>query len=469
MKNALSFSILSLALLATSACSFGPKYHRPDVAAPAVFRGAADATSDTSVVANSESLGDAQWFTVFQDEELQKLIREALQNNFDVQIAASRVAQAQAQLGVTRADQFPTINGTGSVARQRNPSNPVFPAFEANMSQLGLSAAWQLDFWGRYRKATEAARANLAASDWGRKAIIGSLVANLATAYFQLRELDLELEVSKRTLEARKESLGLNKTLEEGGAISRIDVHQAEILVEQAAKKLPELEKRVAQQENLISILMGRNPDAVARGKALTEQPLPPTVPAGLPSALLERRPDIRQAEQQLVAANARIGVAKAAYFPQISLTGVAGFQAYSITGLFDSKVYNIGASLTQPIFDFNRNRSNVRLTEAQAQEMILSYRQSVQQAFREVSDALVAVAKNREYRERQQSLRLSAKNASDLSMLRYRGGATSYLEVLRSETDLFDAEIGLAQAQLDERLALVQIYNALGGGWQQP
>jgi multidrug efflux system outer membrane protein len=463
MRRAFPFSVLSLTLLATSACSFGPKYQRPNVAVPAVFR-----ATDATPVAQPESLGDAQWWSVFQDEELQKLIREALQNNFDVQIAASRVAQAQAQLGVTRADQFPTISGTGSAGRQRNPSNPVFPAFEANSSQLGLSAAWQLDFWGRYRKASEAARAELAASDWGRKAVIGSLVANLATAYFQLRELDLELEVSKRTLAARKESLDLNKTLESGGAISRIDVHQAEILVEQAAKKLPELEKRVAQQENLISVLLGRNPDAVARGKALTEQPMPPEVPAGLPSALLERRPDIRRAEQQLIAANARIGVAKAAYFPQISLTGVAGFQAYSLTGLFDSKVYNIGAAMTQPIFDFNRNRSNVRLSEAQAQEMILAYRQSVQQAFREVSDALVAVAKNREYRERQQSLRLSAKNASDLSMLRYRGGATSYLEVLRSETDLFDAEIGLAQAQLDERLALVQIYNALGGGWQQ-
>jgi multidrug efflux system outer membrane protein len=440
----------------------GPKYQRPAVVAPAAYRG----TSEP--VAAVESLGDAKWWTVFQDEELQKLIRTALAENLNVQIAATRIVQAQAQVGITRADQFPVINGTGSLARQRNPSNPVFPAFEANMSQLGLSSMWQLDFWGRYRKATEAARAAMMASEWNRKAVIGTLVANVATAYFQLRELDLELEIANRTVAARNESLGLTRTLEEGGAISLVDVRQAEILVEQAARKMPDLQKRVEQQENLISTLLGRNPDAVTRGKALTDQAMPPTIPAGLPSALLERRPDIRQAELQLVAANARIGVAKAAYFPQISLTGAAGFQAYSITGLFDSKVYNVGAALTQPIFDFGRNRANVRLTEAQKEEMVLTYRQAVQLGFREVSDALVAVTKNREYRERQQALRTAAGQASELSSIRYKGGATSYLEVLRSETDLFDAEIELAQAHLNERLAVIQLYNALGGGWQE-
>jgi multidrug efflux system outer membrane protein len=449
-----------LALL--GGCSFGPKYQRPAVVTPAAYRGAAEPA------ATAEPLGDTKWWTVFQDDELQKLIRTALTENLDVQIAASRIVQAQAQLGVTRADQFPTVNGTGGVSRQRNPSNPVFPAFEANLSQLGLSAAWQFDFWGRYRKATEAARATLLANEWNRKAVLGTLVANVATAYFQLRELDLELEIARRTLSARGESLGLTRTLEEGGAISRLDVHQAEILVEQAARKIPDLEKRTEQQENLISTLLGRNPDAVARGKRLTEQAMPPAIPAGLPSALLERRPDIRRAEWQLVAANARIGVAKAAYFPQISLTGAAGFQAYSVTGLFDSKVYNVGAALTQPIFDFGRNRANVRLTEAQKEEMVLTYRQAIQQAFREVSDALVAVTRNREYRERQESLRTSAGRASELSSIRYKGGATSYLEVLRSETDLFDAEIELAQAQLNERLAVIQVYNALGGGWQE-
>ncbi len=446
-------------LLMLGACTMGPKYQRPAVPAPPAFRAAADATP--------ESLGDAQWWTVFQDEELQKLIRAALAGNLDAKIAASRVAQAQAQLGITRADQFPTINGTGSVARQRNPSNPVFPAFEANMSQLGLSAAWQLDFWGRYRKAAEADRATLAASEWGRKAILATLVSNLATAYFQLREYDLELEIARRTLTARRESLDLTRTLEEGGAVSRVDVHQAEILVEQAGRKVPDLERLIEQQENLISVLTGRNPEGVTRGKSLLEQPLPPTVPAGLPSALLERRPDIRRAELELIAANARIGVAKAAYFPQISLTGTTGFQAYSLTGLFDSKVYNVGAAMTQPIFDYSRIRNTVRLTEARKEEMVFSYLQSIQQAFREVSDALVAVTKRRQYRERQEALRQAAQQAAELSGIRYRGGATSYLEVLQSETALFDSEIDLAQARLNERLALVQIYNALGGGWQ--
>jgi multidrug efflux system outer membrane protein len=458
MKRTLPL-IAALSLIA--GCTMGPRYQRPAVPAPPAFRGAAESAA-------AESLGDAKWWTVFADEELQKLIRTALAENLDVRLAASRIVQAQAQVGITRADQFPVISGTGSVARQRNPSNPVFPAFEANLSQLGLSSVWQLDFWGRYRKATEAARATMMATEWSRKAVLATLVANVATAYLQMRELDLELVISQRTLAARKESLQLNRTLEEGGAISRLEVHQAEVLVQQAARRLPDLEKRIALQENLISTLLGRNPGPVARGAKLTAQVLPPAIPAGLPSALLERRPDIRRAEWQLVAANARIGVAKAALFPQISLTGVAGFQAYSITGLFDSKVYNIGAALTQPIFDMGRNRANVRLSEAQKEEMVLEYLQAVQQGFREVSDALVNVTRNREYRERQESLRRAAGQAAELSTVRYQGGATSYLEVLRSETDLFDAELELAQAQLQERLAVVQVYNALGGGWEQ-
>ncbi|BDC47966.1 RND transporter [Bryobacterales bacterium F-183] len=458
--------LLMLLPLFVAGCTFGPKYQRPAVPAPTQFRGPVAGT-DVDPAA-SASLGDAKWWDVFQDEELQKLIRTALAENLDLRAAAARIAQAQASVGITRADQFPTIDGTGSASRIRNPSNPVFPAFEANLSQLGLSAAWQLDFWGRYRKATEAARAELAATEWGRKAIIGTLVANVATAYFTLRELDLELEVSNRTLAARRESLTLNQTLEKGGAISLMDVHQAEILVEQAARNIPMLQKRIEQQENLISILLGRNPGPVARGLPLVQQPTPPQIPAGLPSSLLERRPDIRQAEQRLIAANARIGVAKAAWFPQISLTGTAGYQAYSIQGLFDSKVYNVGAGLTQPIFNFGRIRNNIRLTEAQKEELIATYQQSVQQGFREVSDALIAIQKNREYRERQQALENAARQATELSRVRYKGGVVSYLEVLQSETTLFSAEIELAQARLDERLAVVQVYNALGGGWQQ-
>lgn len=465
MKRVRILTVAALALL-LSGCAVGPKYKRPDVAPPPVFRGVTEDPASAST--SSETLGDTRWWNLFQDEELQKLIRSALTENFDVKIAATRVAQAQAQLGVTRADQFPQFSATGAAGRQRTPSNPVFPAFEANSSQLGLSAVWQLDFWGRYRKATEAARAALVSSEWGRNAVTATLLANLASAYFQLRELDLELEIARGTLNARRESLKITQTLEQGGAVSGMDVYQAEILVETAARSIPDLEKRIEQQENLINILLGRNPGPVVRGKPLIEQPTTPAIPPGLPSELLARRPDIQRAEYDLIAANARIGVAKAAYFPQISLTGTAGFQAYSLTDLFSSRVYNIGAGMTTPIFDFGRIRSNVRLTEAQKEELVLTYQQAVQQAFREVSDALVAVRKNREYRERQEALRNAARKAADLASIRYKGGVVSYLEVLQSETDLFDSQIGLAQIQLNERLALIQIYNALGGGWQQ-
>lgn len=443
-------------------CAVGPKYQRPAVSAPGQFRGTAAAE------ASKESLGDEQWWRVFQDETLQKLIRAALDESPTIEIAAARVAQAQAQAGITRADQFPSIGAAGAVGRQKTAGMSVFPGYEANSAQLGLTAIWQLDFWGRYRKATEAARAEMMATEWGQKAVVATLVANVASAYFQLRELDLELDVSRRTLEARRESLELNRTLEKGGAISLMDVHQAEILVEQAATRIPDLETRIAQQENLLSMLLGRNPEEIERGRRITEQPLPPDIPAGLPSELLERRPDLQQAEWQLVAANARIGVAKAAWFPQISLTGSGGYQSFGIENLFDSKVYNTGLNLTQSIFEFGRIRSGVRLSEARKEELAATYRQAVQQAFREVSDALVASGKSRESRERQFALREAASRAAALSDIRYRGGVTTYLEVLQSQTSLFDAEIGLAQSELNERLAIVQLYAALGGGWRQ-
>ena len=458
----LSTLLLMSAAALSVGCALGPKYQRPDVNAPGQFRGPATAE------ASKESLGDEQWWRVFKDETLQKLIRAALDESPAVEIAAARVAQAQAQAGITRADQFPSIGASGSVGRQKCAGMSVFPGYEANSAQLGLTAIWQLDFWGRYRKVTEAARAQMTATEWGRRAVVATLVASVASAYFQLRELDLELEVSRRTLAARRESLELNRTLEKGGAISLMDVHQAEILVEQAATRIPDLETRIAQQENLLSTLLGRNPEEIERGQRITEQVLPPEIPAGLPSGLLERRPDLQQAEWQLVAANARIGVAKAAWFPQVSLTGSGGYQAFGIESLFDSKVYNTGLNLTQSIFEFGRIRSGVRLSEAQKVELAASYRQAVQQAFREVSDALIASSKSREFRERQLALRQAASRAADLSNVRYRGGVTTYLEVLQSQTSLFDAEIGLAQSELNERLALVQLYAALGGGWQQ-
>jgi outer membrane protein, multidrug efflux system len=401
---------------------------------------------------------------------LQELIREALSQNYDVRIAATRVLQAQAVLGITRADQFPTISGGASTSNERLPATRVTPAIETSPFEVNLSLFWELDFWGKFRRATEAARASLLATEWGQKAVRSSLVSNVAFAYFQLLELDLEMQISRRTLDSRQESLRLTQVRAKGGTTSLLDVRQSEQLVYTAAATVPDLERRIEQQENLISVLLGKNPGPITRGKPLVENPLLPDVPAGLPSSLLERRPDIQSSEQQLVAANARIGVAKAAYFPQITLTAVGGYQSSALTDLFTGPagLWSFGGQLLQPIFTGGKIRSNVRLTEAQQQEAVLVYQQSIQQAFREVSDSLVAYRRNQEFRLQEGLLTNSAEDATRLANMRYRGGVTSYLEVLDSDTRYFDAQIGLAQAQLNERLALVQLYNALGGGWQQ-
>jgi len=325
-------------------------------------------------------------------------------------------------------------------------------------------------FLGKVSRANESARASLLATEWAREAVITTLVSDVAAAYFQLRELDLQLEISRRTLVSRRDSLRLTQMLANGGATSMLDVRQAEQLVFTAAETIPDLERRIEQQENFISTLLGNNPGPIARGAKLTEQPHPPAVPPGLPSDLLERRPDIRQAEAQLITANAQIGVAKAAYFPQISLTASGGFQSSALTSLFSGPagMWNFGGSLIQPIFAGGRIRSGVRLSEARQQETLLIYQQTIQQAFRGVSDALVEYRKDREFREQQEQLASSAEDAARLSERRYRGGATSYLEVLTNETNYFDAELGLAQAQLNELLGLVSIYRNLGGGWQE-
>ncbi len=459
-------ALIGVAVLG-SGCTVGPNYKKPAVNVPGTYRGlAAEETGKT----DSASLGDQKWWDVFQDQQLQSLIRTALQQNYDVRIAGARILQAQAQLGITRADQFPSVSAGAGISDQRSARSKFFPAFEGSTGQVNVSAAWDLDFWGKFRRATEAARANLLASESARQEVILTLVANVSGAYFQLRALDLELEISKRTLASRQESLRLTRILAEGGSTSMLDVRQAEQLVFTAAAEIPALEQQIEQEENLISILLGRNPDAVVRGQALTEQTRPPAVPAGLPSSLLERRPDIRAAEQQLIAANAQIGVAKAAYFPQISLSGNAGFQSAALTNLFSgpSGTWDFGASLAQPIFTAGRLRSNVRFAEAQQQATLLFYEQTIQGAFRSVSDALIAYRKTREFRAQEELLFQSAQDAARLSHMRYTGGVTGYLEVLTNETNAFSAELGLVQAQLNELLALVQLYQALGGGWQQ-
>jgi outer membrane protein, multidrug efflux system len=457
---------IAIALLMLTGCAVGPNYKRPPVTVPGTYRGLA-ADSEPQATA---SLGDEKWWTVYQDEQLQALIREALAQNYDMRIAAARVLQAQAVLGITRADQFPTITGGASASSLSLPRTKTFPGFESSSNQVNLSLFWELDFWGKFRRATEAARANLLSTEWGQKAVVSSLVSNVASAYFQLLELDAEMEISRRTLASRRDSLRLTEIRAKGGNTSLLDVRQSEQLVYTAAASIPDRERRIEQQENLISILLGRNPGPVTRGKPLVENPLLPVVPAGLPSSLLARRPDIQSVEQQLVSANARIGVAKAAYFPEITLTATGGYQSSALTNLFSGPAgfWSFGGQLLQPIFTGGRIRSNVRLTEAQEQEAVLVYQQSIQQAFREVSDSLVAYRKDQEFRAQQQLVTTAAQDATRLSSVRYQGGVTSYLEVLDSDTRYFDAQLSLAQAQLNERLDLVQLYNALGGGWQQ-
>jgi outer membrane protein, multidrug efflux system len=476
---------LGLAMVLTG-CTVGPNYKRPAVNVPVAYRQPAENANTGAPTANvpqkstpagtgtaqspAGSLGDEKWWEVFQDKELQGLIRTALKNNYDVRIAATRILQAQAQLGITRADQLPSISVGGDINSQQSAKSGPIPSFEITRGQLDASASWNLDFWGKYRRATEAARANLLATKWAQKEVMSTLVASVAINYFQLRQLDLQLEISKRTLNSRQDSLQLTQTLEQHGISSLLDVRQSEQLVYTAAATIPDFERQIAQEENAISILLGNNPGDVPRGLKLTEQPHAPEVPVGLPSSLLERRPDILQAEQNLVAANAQVGVARAAYFPQIALTGSAGYQSPALTNLFTGPagIWNLAGSFTQPIFQGGRLKSNVRLAEAQREQLLLTYQQAIQGAFRDVSNALVAYRKNREFRIQEEHLVEAAQDAAKLSEVRFKAGTTDYLEVLTNNTNSFSAELGLAQAQGNELTALVQLYQALGGGWQQ-
>ena len=448
---------LAIPAIFLASCTLGPNYKRPAADVPESFRNQIEAQPGSSI-------GDEKWFAIYKDEELQKLIRAAIAQNFDVRVAASRILQAQAQVGITRSQAWPQVSGVVGYSGEK-----IGP-FAFNFFQILGSFSYDPDFWGKYRRATEAARASLLASEWNRKEVLLTVVASVATSYFGLRELDLELEIAQQTLTSRRQSLDLTQTLLNGGAAGLLDVRQAEQLVETAAETIPATQQQIVIQEDLLSTLMGENPHNIPRGLAITEQPLPDVVPAGLPSRLLERRPDIQEAEQQLVAANAQIGVARAAFFPDLPLTGQAGVEGVALASLFTgpATTWNFSAPLTQPIFTAGRLKSNLKLTEAQKEQAMLTYQQTIQQAFRQVADALISYSKDREFRERQQALTVAAQGAADLSEIRYKGGTASYLEVLTNETNYFSAELNLARAQLNERLALVQLYGALGGGWEQ-
>jgi multidrug efflux system outer membrane protein len=465
MKNTALSGILAVLVL-EAGCMMGPKYKRPAVNVPQEYR--APAPQEAS---QASSLGNEQWWQVYQDPVLTQLMHTAIAQNYDVRIAAARVLEAQAQVGITRANQLPSASVGADIFSQQNAKvTNLFPAYQVNAGQLNLSVIWNLDFWGKYRRQTEAARAQLLATEWGRRAVISSLVANVATAYFQLRALDSQLEISQRTLASRQQSLKLTQFLESHGGASGLDVTQAEQLVYTASETIPDLERQIQQQENVLSVLLGENPQSIPRGRALTEQPVPQNVPAGLPSELLERRPDVHQVEENMVAANAQIGVAKASFFPSLSITGLGGLESNALQKFISqpSETWYGAFNVSQPVFQGGALRSQLRLARANWQEAMLAYQQTVQNALEQVSNSLVASQKDREFREQQELLTQAAEQTDQLSEVLYKNGGASYLQVLTSETNYFSAELNLVQAQLNERLALVQLYQALGGGWQQ-
>jgi len=475
LEKAAEIAMITLLTLIAIGCNVGPNYKRPAASTPETFRGAL-APEVPPAMHTEPTLGDEQWSAVFQDPVLQRLVTTALENNLDLRVAAQRVLEAQAQVGVTRSEQFPSVSAGGSYSALQIPSS-----FAGNKSDgtpanslirgggFSASSAWNLDFWGLYRRQTEAARAELLASDWAQKATRATLVEDVAQAYFQLRSLDAQLEITKSTIKAREDSLKLTQSLEKYGAGSLADTRQAEELLHTAQANLPELRRQIAVQENTISILLGHSPEGVDRGLDVADQPHPLEVPTGVPSQLLERRPDIQRAEATLIAANARIGVAKAQFFPNISLTSLGGSASNQLNSIFSGKnaYWYAAGSFSEPIFDGGRIRSNYHLSQAQEQEMLLEYQKTILNALKDVSNSLVAYKETRERREEQTALVVSAADAVRLAKLRYAGGNTSYLEVLTTDTDLYDAQLQLARTQEQEAVSLVQLYAALGGGWQ--
>lgn len=468
MRSSWWLAIPMAMVLVTTSCAVGPNYKRPSVPAPPRFRGATEAPG------NAESLADVKWFDLFDDEQLKQLVGTALERNFDVRIAAERVLQARAQLGVTRSNQFPTLDATADFVANRGSSAgsiifiPRGTNLDVSYTQAGFRLGWELDVWGRLRRLTEAARAEYLASEEARRGVVVTLVSDVTSTYFSLRELDLELEVAKKTRAVAEDSLRLTKARRDQGAATGLDVRQAEQLLYTATAQIASIEREIGQTENALSLLMGASPGDIPRGKALVDFKAPPQVPAGLPSALLERRPDIRQAERMLISANAQIGAAKAQYFPQISLTGILGGQSRALTDLLSgpARSWNIAPGAVLPIFNAGRIRSNVRFTEAQQREMLVQYEKSIQTAFREVSDSLIGYRKTSEQRSQQELLVDALRETERLSRLRYGGGLDSYLQVLDAQRNLFQGELNLARLRERELTAIVELYRALGGGW---
>ena len=452
-------------LLSLCACKVGPNYQRPPLTVPDQYRGVAPTASQQQPPpAPAESFAQMQWESVFQDDVLRALIKEALTNNYDMRIAATRILQAEANVGITRANQFPTLEGNASIIYERNAFFPKGPTFDT----LGLTLNYIVDFWGQYRRATEAARAEFLSTEYARSLVQTTLISSVASDYFLLGQYDLQLKYSQDTVEADKGILNLNTIKFKGGDAAITDVYQAQVLLQQAEAQVISLRQAIEQTENNISILLGRNPGPIARGVQLENQLHMAEVPAGLPSTLLERRPDIRQSEESLVAANANVGVAKAAFFPQISLTGAFGAQSTAITSFLQGPAtfWAVGGQAVQPIFEGGRIRSGYRLAWAQRDQAELQYKQTVQRAFGDVSNSLVGYNESRQFRMKIEERTKTYEDTARLANVRFQGGVTSFLEVLVTQQDYFASQLQLAQAWYGEMEYYMQLYQALGGGW---
>lgn len=458
-----------LAAITLTGCTVGPNYHKPEVQVPTAYHGPSD-NAQEQAQAQAASFADLPWWQVFQDSVLQDLIRQALKQNYDLQTATERITQARAQLKVTRSNQYPQVSLTGYGTDERAFSG--FP-FKTKYATYAGDATFQLDLFGQLRRATESARAQLLSTEYAQKTEILTLVSDVASDYFALLSLDLQLQITRDTIKTQEDAVKLTDYRLEHGVATKLDVLQARQVLDTANAQVPELQRQIGLEEDALSILLGDYPHNVTRGLRLVDQQLPPGVPAGLPSSLLARRPDISQAEQNLISANAQIGVAKAAFFPQINLTGTGGGaagQSSVFTSLLDTNMgtWGVAGQITQPIFTAGRLRGNLRYTESQQRQYLIAYKQAIQLAFRDVSDALISYQKYYEVRTAQQTTVQDLSDSVDTSLKRYRGGITTYLEVLDNQRSLFTAQLTLAQDRGNEFQSLVQLYKALGGGWRQ-
>jgi outer membrane protein, multidrug efflux system len=470
VKRQLTAVVLLISVLAGNVAA-QKKYERPPVKTPDTFRGA-----DGALPSDQSSIGDLKWFEVFKDDELQKLIRTAMIQNYDLRAAVARVNAERANLGLARSNQFPQFEAGADLTTTRTSRNGELAASGQGGHTRSFGSVFlnllnfELDIWGRLRQQTKAARAELRASEEDRKAVMTTVVSDVATGYFSLIALDSELDIDNRTLATREDSMRLIKFRQQGGLATMLDVRQAEELVYQASQTIPDTERAIQQTENQLNLLLGNNPGSIARGQSLTQQQELPGVPAGLPSSLLERRPDIRATEHNLEAQHALVYAAKAAYFPRISLTGLLGFQSNQLSNLFTgpSAAWSFVPQVTQPIFTAGRLKSNVKFARAQQELALVQYQQTIQTAFREVSDALIQYRKVKEIRAQQELLVTTLQDRARLAYARYQGGVDSLLNALDADRELFNAELNLAQTRRNELLSLVQLYKALGGGWQQ-